>query len=85
MATDISAEPPVNWVSTSKSSDATRGSVSAGGTPGSGANAITRAGLPNADPDGFDVERSDLDGVDVGGAQLSAIPPDEIPGGPDAA
>lgn len=43
---------------------------SMGNTPGSGANDVTRAGLPNADPDGADHERSDLQGVN-----FDTIPP----------
>jgi hypothetical protein len=60
-----------DWVDTSAGGENEEGSLGAGRTPGSGANDITRAGLPNADPDGYDVERSDLEGIDVGDAPPS--------------
>jgi hypothetical protein len=58
--------PPVDWVDTTAGGEGEPGDASVAGTPGSGANDITRAGFPNADPDGYDIARSDLKGIDPG-------------------
>lgn len=60
------AQPPINWVDTTAGGEHEPGDVSVAGSPGSGADDNTRAGLPNADPDGYDVQRSDLKGIDPG-------------------
>jgi hypothetical protein len=59
-------EPPVDWVHTGDGGENEVGNASSGGNPGDGANDITRAGFPNADPDGYDDQRSDLQGIDIG-------------------
>jgi hypothetical protein len=59
-------QPPINWVDTTAGGENEPGDASVAGSPGSGANDITREGFPNADPDGFDVTRSDLQGIDLG-------------------
>lgn len=64
-------QPQGNWVDTTAGGENDEGSLAAGRTPGSGANDITRSGLPNADPDGYDPERSDLDGIDIGEVEPS--------------
>lgn len=58
---DRKQQPPIDWVNTSAGGEHEPGNESAGGTVGSGANAITRAGLRNADPDGFDVDHPEQD------------------------
>jgi hypothetical protein len=58
--------PPINWVDTTAGGENEPGDASVAGSPGSGANDITRAGFPNADPDGYDLQRSDLKGIDPG-------------------
>ena len=57
--------PENDWVNTGAGGEDAPSTRSMGGTPGSGANEITRANFPNADPDGYDVERSDLEGIDI--------------------
>ena len=59
-------QPPINWVDTTAGGEHEPGDASVAGSPGSGANEITRAGFPNADPDGYDLSRSDLKGIDPG-------------------
>jgi hypothetical protein len=66
-ATDRDAsQPPINWVDTTAGGEGEPGDASVAGSPGSGSNDITRAGFPNADPDGYDISRSDLKGIDPG-------------------
>jgi hypothetical protein len=60
------AQPPIDWVNTTAGGEGEPGDASVAGSPGSGANDITRAGFPNADPDGYDLSRSDLEGIDPG-------------------
>ena len=60
------AQPPINWVDTTAGGENEPGDARVAGSPGSGANDITRAGFPNADPDGYDVTRTDLQGIDPG-------------------
>lgn len=62
------SQPHGNWVDTTAGGEDEAGSPASGGTPGSGANEITRSGLPNADPDGQDLPRSERDGADTGPA-----------------
>jgi|EndMetStandDraft_8_1072994.scaffolds.fasta_scaffold1415776_1 hypothetical protein len=59
-------EPVGDWVNTGAGGENEVGNASTGGNPGDGANDITRAGFPNADPDGYDDQRSDLQGIDIG-------------------
>jgi hypothetical protein len=60
------SQPPIDWVNTTAGGEGEPGDASVAGSPGSGANDITRAGFPNADPDGYDITRSDLEGIDPG-------------------
>lgn len=65
------SQPPVNWVDTTAGGEHEPGDPAIDGSPGSGANEISRAGFPNADPDGYDVERSDLQGIDIGDSPVA--------------
>lgn len=60
------SQPPIDWVDTTAGGENEPGDASVAGSPGSGANDITCAGFPNADPDGYDISRSDLQGIDPG-------------------
>lgn len=64
-------EPEVDWVNTTAGGEQDPGDASVAGSPGSGVDDNTRAGLPNADPDGYDYERSDLQGIDIGDSPIA--------------
>jgi hypothetical protein len=70
MAGSESQQSGTDYVDTTAGGERAPSTHSMGDTPGSGANELTRAGLPNADPDGYDEARSDLEGV-----TLDHIPP----------
>jgi hypothetical protein len=72
MTASESRQSGTDYVDTTAGGEHEPSTHSMGGTRGSGANELTRAGLPNADPDGYDEFRSDLDGVTL---DKTATPP----------